>query len=57
EIEENSGRDQDGQELVLRNILGACYAGADTTVSSPDTNKTFFFDAVTEPNNYSEMLQ
>jgi len=35
---ESSGEDQQEQELVLRNILSACYAaGADTTVSSLGT--------------------
>ncbi|KAJ7897649.1 cytochrome P450 [Mycena olivaceomarginata] len=39
EIEEKSGDDQkqQHQEVVLRNVLGACYAGADTTVSSLGT--------------------
>ncbi|KAJ6548697.1 cytochrome P450 [Mycena capillaripes] len=40
---ENSGEVQAEQELVLRNVLGACYAGADTTVSALGT----FFLAMT----------
>ncbi|KAJ6475954.1 cytochrome P450 [Mycena vitilis] len=34
---ENSGEDQEAKELVLRNVLSACYAGADTTVSALGT--------------------